>query len=373
MKLFFGLTLLILNVYNNAFSQTQLTLKLDKSFDTSKIKIFYADGEVNKFITPKFIENVTLINEDIKSKYARIIFMYPDNLGRQSGLCFLVNQNKSFIQFNAVADSVMNKISNYEIKNLIQVDTANVFKPLNKYTTRELNKFNKISAQIEVSPSDTLVKQQETAYDKLALKQIEFIKTHGSEYFLFEKFINEIVPALKASYLPELYEIFNSTFPSKFLESYEGKATKTLLEGKLFVKIGMQSPQFITKDILGNEISSQKLKGKYYLLSYWASWCSPCLKEIPQLKIIRDLYSEDKLTIISVTRDTDSSKFIQAVGKYHMNWTHVFHSLAMQNLYGYKPIPSVYLIDDTGKIIFSSWEKNLSELDDILKNNINNY
>ena len=54
-----------------------------------------------------------------------------------------------------------------------------------------------------------------------------------------------------------------------------------------------------------------------------------------------------------------------------MNWTHVFNSPSMENLFGKKPIPSVYLIDPYGKIIFSSWELNLMELDGILKNELN--
>lgn len=271
MKLFTSIVFFILTFCSTVFSQTQLTLKLNKNLDTAKIKIFYEDGELNKFLTPKFINNIAFLHENIKSRYARIIMMYPDKIGRISGLCFLINQDKSSLQFNAVADTVMNKLSNYKIKNLVEIETANVFKPLNRYTKQELDEFNNINAEINLSPSDTLRKQQILSYEKLALKQIEFIKTHGSEYFYFEKFINEIVPSLKAKYLLELYEIFNTSFPTSFKESYEGKAVKTLLEGNLYVKIGMQSPQFNTTDYLGKEISSKKLKGKYYLLSFWAS------------------------------------------------------------------------------------------------------
>lgn len=58
--------------------------------------------------------------------------------------------------------------------------------------------------------------------------------------------------------------------------------------------------------------------------------------------------------------------------KYKMNWTHIFNSYSMKYLFGEKPIPSVYLIDKNGIIIFSSWEKNLSELDALLKSELVN-
>lgn len=369
MKSFLVIIFFIFFIFNPGFSQLKLTVKFNKNLDPAKIKIFYSDGSVKKFINPKFLNNTAVINEIIKSRYARLIIMYPDKFGHLPGLCFLVNKEISFLQFNEVADSFPDKLSNYKSKNLIDVKNASIYKHINSYTKKELTNFNKISAQNNLQ-TDSISKIVNKSYVSLALKQIEFIKSHGKEYFYFEKFINEIVPALKADYLFELYEIFNNSFPLSFKESYEGKAVKTLLEGNLYVKVGMQCPQFKTFDYSGKEISSENLKDKYYILSFWATWCSPCLKEIPQLKKIRDSYNENQLSIISITRDTDSIKFIKGINNYKMNWNHIFNSPVMENLFGEKPIPSLYLINKNGKIIFSTWENEIKVLDEILKNEL---
>ena len=371
MKYFIIIFFVFSSICNQAFSQLNLTIKLNKNLDPLKIQLFYLDGEVNKFLNPKFVNNTAVINEAIKSKYARLIVNYTDKLGR-SGLCFLVTKGISTLEFNEVVDDNINPLNNYKAQNIFNVNKTSIYDAINKYTKNELNKFNNVNAEIEHASTDSLLKLRVELYEMLAFKQVEFIKLHPTNYFYFEKFINEIIPPLKARYLAELYEIFNASFPSSFKESYEGKATKTLLEGNLFVKIGMQSPKFTATDYLGNEISSEKLKDKYYLLSFWATWCSPCIKEIPQLKNIRNTYDENKLSMISITSDIDSTKFINGIFNYKMDWLHIFNSSKMKYLFGQKPIPSLYLIDNNGKIIFSSWEKALPELEVILKKELNN-
>lgn len=371
MKYTTAIVFLFASFCNHAFSQLNLTIKLNKNLDPQKVQLFYLDGEVNKFLKPKFVDNTALINEVIKSKYARLIVNYTDKLGRP-GLCFLVTKGISAIEFKEVADSSINPINNYKAKNVFNVNSTSIYAAINKYTKNELKKFNSINAAIEHASTDSLLKLRSEAYEMLAFKQIEYIKLNANNYFYFEKFINEIVPSLKSKYLAEMYEIFNASFPNNLKETYEGKSVKKLLEGNLYVKIGMNCPKFKTTDYLGNEINSEKLKGKYFLLSFWATWCSPCVKEIPQLKNIRDSYDENNLSIISISHDSDSTKFINGISNYEMNWVHVFNSPAMQYLFGQKPIPSVYLIDNNGKIVFSSWEKQLNELDVILKTGLNN-
>lgn len=372
MKYLLGVIFLFFSFWNSAFSQLNLTIKLNKNLDSSKIKFFYLDGNVNKFLKPKFVNSTAVINETIKSRYARLIVNYPDKFGRMLGLCFLVTKGISSLQFDEVVYSEINKIAKYKVKNVINVENPSIYNEINKYTKNELKNFYKISSDNSRHSTDSSLVLQYKYYKILALKQIEFIKLNTKNYFYFEKFINEIVPSLIDNYLLELYEIFNTIFPDSFKESYEGECVKTLLEGNLFVKVGMQSPPFNVKDYLGKEVSSETFKGQYYLLSFWATWCSPCVKEIPQLINIRNTYDESKLHIISISCDTDSAKFISGIANYKMNWVHVFNSNSMKYLFGQKPIPSLYLIDKNGKIVFSSWEKPLKELDAILKNELSN-
>lgn len=372
MKLLLTLTLSLFGYSSIMFGQLNLKISLDEKWDSSKIMIFYSDGANKKFFNPKFIRKEVYIVETIQSRFARLGIFYPNKFGLLQGTSFFIDRKPSYIRLNAVDDSVVDKMSNYET-NLENVKTAKVLNGLRVFTKQELQAYNKVYEIYNKLPNKDNTFKLNKADEILKLKELAFIKKNGSEYFYFEKFIQEIVPALMKDHLLELYECLNTNFPKKFTSSYEGQSAKTLLEGNLTVKIGQQCPIFKTTDYLGNEISTEKLKGKYYLLSFWATWCSPCLKEIPQLKDIRNHYGSNELEMISISRDMDSSKFSKGINDLKMNWTHVFNRPIMENLFGEKPIPSLYLIDKNGKIIFSSWEKNIDELEAILSTELNIY
>ena len=369
MKLLLFIILSLISI--RSYSQLNLTVILNKNLDTAKITFLYIDGGVIKYIKPLFIENVTVITESIQSKYARLIVNYPDALGRMPGRCFLVSRKKSLLLFKEVADTVLNKIASIKTKNLIDVTNDKVYKQINNYAKSELEEFDANLRLQNNTLTDHSAKILKTSYEKLAFKQLEYIRNHGNNYYYFDKFAGDIVPSLMSKHLQELYDFFNISFSRKIRESYEGRTLKTLFEGNLLVKIGMQSPSFKTADYKGMEVSSDDLKGKFYLLSFWATWCSPCVAEIPQLKKIRNQYTSDKLEMISVSHDADSLKFITGIDKYKMDWIHIFNRPDIINLFGRKPIPSLYVIDRNGKMIFSSWEKSLDSLEAILSTKMN--
>ena len=107
----FLFVLILSFVFIRSYSQLNLTVILNKNLDTAKITFFYIDGDVVKFIKPRFADRTAVITEPIQSKYARLIINYPDALGRMPGRCFLVSRKKSSLRFNEVADTVSNKIA----------------------------------------------------------------------------------------------------------------------------------------------------------------------------------------------------------------------------------------------------------------------
>ena len=351
---------------NAVFGQSNLTIQLSKSIDENKVKILYTDGSQIKFLNPKFRDKVFLLKEGFSSKYFRLIVIYPDEKGNFTTAPFFVNERKAYIKFNEVDDSISNKLSSYESKNVISISKSKALRKLNLYSKIEQDNYNQLKYQYDTLKTENNLLLMNQADKKLALKHLQYIKLHGKNYFYFWTFTQSVAEVLKDEYLLELYETYGTSFPRRFKESFEGKTLKSFLEGNLLVKIGMQSPSFKTADYKGTEISSNKLKGKFYLLSFWATWCGPCVAEIPQLKRIRNLYTSDKLEMISVSHDADSVKFVNGIGKYKMDWIHIFNKPEIINLFGRKPIPSLYVIDGNGKMIFSSWEKSLDSLEVIL-------
>ena len=129
------------------------------------------------------------------------------------------------------------------------------------------------------------------------------------------------------------------------------------------MKKNVRAVDFEATDILGKTISLKNYRNKYVLLTFWASWCVPCVEEIPAIKSIKTQYSPETLEIIFVTLDADSVKFSNAVKKYELNWTHIFNDVEILKKYGVMAVPQVYLIDKAGTIIYSRAEENDAKLE----------
>lgn len=69
-------------------------------------------------------------------------------------------------------------------------------------------------------------------------------------------------------------------------------------------EIGSRMPDFTTKDLDGNEISSAKLRGKVVLVDFWATWCKPCEKEMPGYQKLVDRYGARGFAVIGLKLDT---------------------------------------------------------------------
>ncbi len=344
---------------------------LPQNLDDSKILLMIDDGLGQKMTPIKFENHIGYITNDIKSTYATLVILYPETENRLYSARFLINAKSTVVFFSKV-DTMQNPLANYTLKNAIDVDKCKEFLSLKSHAKKEFetnafyaNEYSKLS-------SDSSILNYNNSSRQLALKAIGYIKEHGKNYFSFWYFRTEIANELLKTNQLELYEIFNTAFPVKFQQSYEGKSLKALIEGNLFVKKGNAAPLLTVKDYKGKVISSDSFRGKYVLLAFWATWCKPCVEEIPLLKKIRALYPEEKLQIISVSCDKDSMAFIKKITESKMDWTHVFGNNNLQNLFGNKPIPALYLIDPKGVIAFSRWEDEEEKLQEILKENIKN-
>jgi peroxiredoxin len=149
--------------------------------------------------------------------------------------------------------------------------------------------------------------------------------------------------------------------------------------------MGNPAPDFTRKDPVGKTIRLSDFKNKHFvLLDFWASWCAPCIKEIPKMKKLYDKYSEKGLVIISISCDTDSNKWLNSINKYKLDqWPQIlniqnengsyFNAEDLCNLYNVKDgIPHFVLIDKQGKII-ARWgylgEEQLIDINNMLNNN----
>ncbi|MBM3335016.1 TlpA family protein disulfide reductase [Candidatus Sumerlaeota bacterium] len=122
---------------------------------------------------------------------------------------------------------------------------------------------------------------------------------------------------------------------------------------------GLQFPEFPegTKDLDGKEIKLSDYKGKVVMVDFWASWCGPCISEMPNVVSAYKKYHSKGFEIIGVSADKSKDDMLAAMKKFGMTWRQYFDGLGWENKafrrYGITSIPSMHLIGPDGKIVAS--------------------
>ena len=131
-------------------------------------------------------------------------------------------------------------------------------------------------------------------------------------------------------------------------------------EVKRRTEVGQPYIDFEDSDAEGNAVSLKSIienpANKYVLLDFWASWCGPCMAEMPHLKEVYAAYHKKGFEIVGVTRDHKREMWLGAIEKHQLNWIQLGSMNASSNpvseAYGVQGIPSNFLIDcSTGKIV----------------------
>jgi len=145
--------------------------------------------------------------------------------------------------------------------------------------------------------------------------------------------------------------------------SKERTAGSTGVEANLF------APFFKKQDLKNSIVDLESFKGKYVLLDFWGTWCTPCVKLLPHIGEIHNKYKDLNILSIALEMNQDGvNKLPDFISKYQMFWTNICDKDFLTeekicSLYKVSSFPTTILIDPQGKIIHRGGYGEIQSLD----------
>lgn len=139
-------------------------------------------------------------------------------------------------------------------------------------------------------------------------------------------------------------------------DSPAAERLKAMLVNKTIVGKNME---LAGPTLAGGDFNIESLKGKVVLVDFWATWCGPCVAELPHVKAAYEKYHDKGFEVVAVSLDSDVDELKSFVKQNSLPWPQIIFGKdedrgwnnPLSRKYGIMGIPATFLVDQTGKVV----------------------
>lgn len=167
--------------------------------------------------------------------------------------------------------------------------------------------------------------------------------------YVFSQYAGFMDDSTQTGVLDRADSVFRSAPGISQIQMHQDRMKKVAV-GRRFVDFTMENADGKTV-----KLSDYAGKGKYVLVDFWASWCGPCIKELPDLVKLYNRYRNKNFEIVGVSLDQNREAWLKALVQYNMKWPQLSDLKGWENeaarIYGVTSIPYTVLINPEGIIV----------------------
>lgn len=194
---------------------------------------------------------------------------------------------------------------------------------------------------------DSLTKVLKAVETEQQTREMRYLQRHPASVIDYN-IIEYRSRTAKSAHIKEMLALLSPTMREdariKNLEDFANRLSRT--------ENGAPAPDFTLATDRGDSISLGQYRGKYVMIDFWASWCSPCRASFPAIAEIYGKYHSKGLEIIGLSLDRSEEAWRKAVKQENVPWPQVLDAKGITaKVYAVSAIPHLVLVDPDGKIM----------------------
>jgi peroxiredoxin len=218
-----------------------------------------------------------------------------------------------------------------------------------------------VTLKLDSLRADSLSKELQKPYETMLQQYSDVVAKKIKENTSSFASIMAVQQLRPENYL-DVYKALDKGLSQKYpdnkdVKSFHGivQQTEMMVSRTEAVKVGNEAPELILPMPNDKELALSSLRGKVVLIDFWASWCGPCLKELPNVKRAYEKYKSKGFEILGVSLDQSRDAWLGAISKEGLTWPQVSDLKHWKSeacvIYAVQSIPYTVLVDKDGKIL----------------------